>query len=70
MTVKVKPLVWDECGVSGEYNAYKTASGKWRWYLRDIGFLTEIHPTEEAAKAAAQADYESRILALLTQEGR
>ena len=27
-------------------------------------------PTIEAAKAAAQADYEHRILALLTQEGR
>lgn len=65
MTVKVKPLVWDECGVSGEYHAYETASGKWRWYLRDVGFLTEIHLTEDAAKAAAQADHEARILAAI-----
>jgi hypothetical protein len=72
--VRVKPLVWtkvtDESyrgdSLIGRYYAYK-ADGFWRTYREANG--SWVHPKDElslvAAQAAAQADYEARILAAL-----
>jgi len=67
--VKVKPLEWD-----GDRHRAKTIVGNysisksiifdgWLWALD--GVLTEVAPSEDEAKAAAQADYERRILSAL-----
>lgn len=73
--VKVKPLEWKECN-SGNFKKgqcfaarsmvdfapiaiHKKADGWW------LSLDCETHPTLEAAKAAAQADYERRILSAL-----
>ena len=77
---KVKPLVWDDfegqgAKASGFYQANYLIT-KWRgrgefevamsYPGYQTGFDGErFHPTLEAAKAAAQADYEARILAAL-----
>lgn len=64
----VKPLVWEDdeevssaIGAGFEYLVELSHNGS--WYHVDDG---EPHSTREAAKAAAQADYEQRILAALT----
>ena len=70
--VRVKPLDWDE-GRYGRVFA-KTAGGQYS--ARDFedgsgvrldlnGMILGAHPTIEAAKAAAQADYEARILSAI-----
>lgn len=63
----VKPLVWEDdeevssaIGAGFEYLVELSHNGS--WYHVDDG---EPHSTREAAKAAAQADYERRILAAL-----
>lgn len=75
VTVGVKPLVWkqeaDNAWVAAHYaihqywphnNGLFAVSG----YLGGLGAMSlGKHPTLEAAKAAAQADYEARILAAL-----
>ncbi|RRH72013.1 hypothetical protein [Falsigemmobacter faecalis] len=75
--VKVKPLVWDtdrfrtQWTVCGLYHYQKSQLSdryciKWaQWPLRDEGGATIWHDTIEAAKAAAQVDYEARILSAL-----
>lgn len=76
-TVKVNPLVWEllpdrdadfpkwfaDTGIGKQYHAFKAWWGlhkKWAYCGID-GF----HHTLEDAKAAAQADYEARILAAI-----
>lgn len=63
--VKVKDLRWKGPDSSGEHHAL---NGLWGYIIRcgngNGYWLTEIgqyYPTPEAAKAAAQADYEARI---------
>ena len=84
MAVKVKALVWEEARFSsrwerfvsntliGVYEALEWSNGEYGWsrpgkYRDDIGeeFLaTSI----SEAKAAAQADYERRILSAIEEE--
>jgi hypothetical protein len=80
VTVHVKPLVWEDFdGRGAKASAYYQANyliqfwkseGKFEVALSFPGYQTGYdgerwHPTIEAAKAAAQADYEARILAAL-----
>lgn len=75
--VKVKPLVWSWPRTVAHTYLAKTSIGEYsitdlgsnwttdRWVLRpDAGRLSH-HSTADSAKAAAQADYEARILAAL-----
>ena len=70
--VKVKPLVWFEVAKS-RYGGKYTADGytiryiEGLWLLDFAGQSKAIwrFPTIEAAKAAAQTDYEARILAAI-----
>lgn len=80
MTVKVKPLVWGKHPDADEYyspvfSRYGAEMGcyivscdstgaDWLVYI-NRNMMDEYHPTIEAAKAAAQADYEARILAAI-----
>lgn len=78
--VEVKPLVWEarndrESAASwfgGHYITVKDFDG-WRWMRVNGRALADVAQvpttTEEEAKAAAQANYESRIRAALTEEG-
>lgn len=73
---KVKPLEWGQEGkqpehavsIIGTYLLMKDFDG-WRWMRVVGGNLADVceapFATLEAAKAAAQADYEARILAAL-----
>ena len=73
MNVRIKPLDWH--GMGFFYTAYTILGdyfvsgldGKWRWYFEDEDPILEgkCEGSEEAAKAAAQADYEARILEAL-----
>jgi hypothetical protein len=68
--IKVKPLVWIDSRGDGTLHAsstigicYVASSVSWGWRN-----YPDAHPVDgdiEAAKAAAQADYESRILEAL-----
>lgn len=70
--VTVKPLVWHEFGkeclrAESPFGLYDVMWG----FGVELAYLTHCgkmwkHPTLEAAKAAAQADYEARILAAIT----
>lgn len=73
--VRVKQLEWED----GKQSAVAHGMGfvyyiahdfdGWRWFRvigKDLNEVSESpSPTREAAKAAAQADYEARILAAL-----
>ena len=71
----VKPLVWAPVLGTNErahsdglcYEvAQRTSSGEWFWWLQHIPHRLSVpFSTLEAAKAAAQADYEARILSAL-----
>lgn len=75
--VKVKPLVWAQIESTlprvvfkaktmlGSYVAWP--DGRWKLHGRNAGFQT-IGETLETAKAAAQADYEQRILSALEHD--
>lgn len=68
--VRVKPLVWRDDGTNGHetdhafgfYEVYPSPEGD---MLSRDGVDSGVFPTLEAAKAAAQTDYEARILAAL-----
>jgi len=68
--VRVKPLVWRDDGTNGYetdhafgfYEVYPDPMGD---MLSRDGVDSGVYPTIEAAKAAAQADYEARILSAL-----
>jgi hypothetical protein len=80
VTVRVKPLVWsleadqdsDDYGawvahdvnVRVRYATRHTFAGGWK-LSGSVPFGQPLFPTIEAAKAAAQADYEARVLAAL-----
>ena len=75
-TVTVKPLVWDDRGYEWSWWA-DTALGRGTYQIRcegGIGYLVDFdgvtigepHDTLEAAKAAAQADYDARIRSAIT----
>lgn len=79
--LSVKPLVWTQspppafehepfvywaAGIGGHYRAERDGL---LWMAHD-GFIWEQHASQEAAKAAAQSDYEQRILAGLSSPGR
>lgn len=67
--VKVKSLEWDEYGaafsVFGTYGIAKVHATKFRLSFPGLEREAEKHPSLEAAKSAAQADYEQRILSAL-----
>jgi hypothetical protein len=71
--VTVKPLEWQRGIVDYakptpgmKYVACSTTpAGSWAWWLDEASETREVHGSEKAAKAAAQADYEARILAAL-----
>lgn len=78
--VAVKPLEWVDFADRGakaqawndaNYMIQKWSDGRWEISASYPGYSTSIygmdrfHPTLEAAKAAAQADYEARIMAAL-----
>lgn len=79
--VTVKPLEWFEVtdrddedfgkhvavdtNIHVRYKVYKVYGGGWR-LCGSVPFGQPIRPTIEAAKAAAQADYEARIRSALT----
>jgi hypothetical protein len=68
----VKPLEWQRCIVDWskpmprmKYVACSaTPTGSWTWWL-DGADARSVEPSEQLAKAAAQADYAARILAAL-----
>ncbi|MAM60819.1 hypothetical protein [Maritimibacter sp. UBA3975] len=70
---KVKPLEWDGRGTTGVMLQYRIHIGyglmNGVFALTLSGSTIGEFDSEEAAKAAAQADYERRILSALTQEG-
>lgn len=83
--VGVRCLVWEDFdGLGAKASAFYQANYLIQWWkgegryevaLSYPGYQTGYdgvrwHDTLEAAKAAAQADYEARILAALGQEGR
>lgn len=69
----VKPLVWRDDGTNGHetdhafgfYEVYPSPEGD---MLSRDGVDSGVFPTLEAAKAAAQADYEARILSALDMQ--
>ena len=71
----VKPLVWHKGKALMPYGSYLVVQEDWDdepfWFVmingRAYGKCGE-HSTEESAKAAAQADYEARILAAIDVE--
>lgn len=71
--VKVKALEWEDDIIAqtpfGAYTVADTVDDEWEWtYHRyPFGEPDETkHPTKDAAKAAAQSDFERRILSALT----
>lgn len=71
--LRVTPLEWENAGFekcassAAGYHRVFERDGLWRAVIHtrvDAYFIAECE-TEEAAKAAAQADYEARILAAL-----
>ena len=72
--VRVKPLEWRKCKVWGDtvfradwYDIWARSDGRFGLEGAANGFTDfTAYPTLEAAKAAAQADYEARICAALT----
>ena len=76
--LRVKPLVWGRAEKSGMNLQADTPSGRyyialraeygWMWWRPASGPAhMGIEPTEKAAKDAAQADYERRILSALIE---
>jgi hypothetical protein len=72
VAVKVKPLEWEgdytthaKTSFAPQYRISFRADGMFEAYNLDGGFIGSPHSTYEAAKAAAQADYEKRILSAL-----
>ena len=73
--VRVKPLEWEErIGVTGTYDAKTpigsfiasvTDEGRGHWFIVGLSGSNYIGTTVEEAKAAAQADYERRILSAI-----
>lgn len=74
--VVVKPLEWRDRGegvhpqyvadtVVGGYFIHRTKGGAFQWWTPALRGKVEVH-TLEVAKAAAQADYERRILSALS----
>lgn len=73
--VKVKKLKWQTLtpGFSlqrsacplGDYRVWEDADGAWEWALNDEKHSDGCEETPDAAKSAAQADYERRILSAL-----
>ena len=74
--VKVKPLVWsgNEGRAPGGFYRLERPHGGDVWIIWSQGYVLggvlygayrQTYPTREAAKAAAQADYEARILAAI-----
>jgi len=73
---KVRPLEWDdgpnnsmasaETIFGAEYRAYLRRDGTWQLHLPPANLLGDF-PSREAFKAAAQADYEARILSAFVQ---
>lgn len=76
---RVKPLEWDDFDGRGakakamlivSYIITRWSDGDFRIEVSAPGYSTSfdgphVHPTLEAAKTAAQADYEARIMAAL-----
>ena len=72
---RVKPLVWVErVGVTGTFDAASvfgtfiatvTDDGRGFWFISGLTTGNYVGGTVEAAKAAAQADYEQRIMSAL-----
>lgn len=76
-SVKVKTLEWRANplmnwvapSIVGQYFVFKDAGDNtWAMAVPDVVAAGEFE-TDELAKAAAQADYEQRILSALTTEG-
>lgn len=69
IAVKVKPLVWEE-RKAGVFTAWGAHSVVRCWTEQGQGFHVngEFYPTLEDAKAAAQVDYDARILSALEGE--
>lgn len=66
--VKIKPLEWRETTAgTAKLTAWKSDGGTivYNHTFGEYIFRTRAFPTLDAAKAAAQADYERRILAAL-----
>ena len=70
--VGVRPLVWEQAAMfvvkaralDAIYRIWTAQDGITRWQSSDMGEWLEA-PSPDAAKAAAQADYEASILAVL-----
>lgn len=69
---KVRPLIWDGNVASTPFGAYTVCEDDDDWsytfHNYPYGDPDAGHITEEGAKAAAQADYEKRILSALLSE--
>jgi hypothetical protein len=74
--IRVKPLVWSK-GVVDYANPLPgmryistghARDGSWSWFLDGENDTRGVLPSEAEAKAAAQADYEARILSALESE--
>jgi len=67
----IEPLVWERGVVDwaclkqgGKYVACSTSPyGSWAWWLDGDDETREVHPSEEAAKAAANTHHRAAIMA-------
>jgi len=72
--VKVKALVWDGSVIAetpfGAYTVGEDADGGWTWAFVKYPYAdpSDPLPSESAAKAAAQADYDARIRSALAED--
>ena len=78
--LRVKELEWVMCDFdwfaeadTGVYSVFEARKGHWRWDRSSsrthsgVRFIRGACLSLEAAKAAAQADYEARVLAALVE---
>ena len=79
LRIRVKPLVWEDqpggsyCWTQGLHYYTEGSDAEQDWYVSCMIYDDDVwqgdnQSTREAAKAAAEADYEARILAALDVE--
>lgn len=68
MDIRIKPLEWEDgearTAFGSAYTVHRRADGMYE-AVGCGSFMEGPHETRDAAKAAAQADYEQRILSAL-----
>jgi hypothetical protein len=71
MAIKIKPLEWDANIASSPVGSYRygRVGGEWTLYFNERRIKADMQPDFQkagsAARAAAQADFEARILSAI-----